>query len=263
MSTARDDGYSLVELLVVTAVVGVIAAATFGVFRTSQQVYRRASALEDAQLRARAGLALISGDLRLIGAYWTGAAGGGPAIIDATPTSITFMADVNGDSISNGVEMTTATVTRPGATTLTLGASATRVGSAFNTYTSPALNDFVHVASGSRREVRQIASITGSTLTLTAPIGGNYPSGSPVRAVEKVTYALNPSTRGLTRSVGGSGAQTFINQVSALAMTYFDGHHPGAETSDLTRIREIRISVTTEADDGTRRTMASRVRVRN
>ena len=96
MSAPRESGYSLVELLVVAAVVGLIAAGTFAVYEASQQAYRRATALEDAQLRARAGLALMAGDLRLIGAYWTGAVGAGPAILGATETSISFMADVNG-----------------------------------------------------------------------------------------------------------------------------------------------------------------------
>jgi prepilin-type N-terminal cleavage/methylation domain-containing protein len=259
----RQDGYSVVELLVVTAVVGLIAAGTLGVYQTSQHVYQRATALEDAQLRARAGVALMVRDLQLIGAYWTGAGGAGPAILAASDTSITFMADVNGETVNNGVDMTTVTATRPGATAVTLSASATRLKDAFNMYTSPALNDFLYIASGNRREVRQVTGITGSTVSLTTPITGSYPAGSLVRAVEKVTYAFNSTTRTLTRSVGGSGAQGVINQVSALAMSFFDGHHPGAATSDLPRIREIRVSLTTVADDGTPRTMVSRVRVRN
>lgn len=263
MNAARDSGYSLVELLVVLGVVAMIAAGTYGVYETSQRVYLRATTAEDAQLRARAGLALMTTDLRLIGSYWTGAGGSGPAILGATETSITFMADVEGRTVNNGVEMKTSGLSRSGARAVTLNASATRVTDAFRTYTASALNDFLYVASGSRHEVQQIAATDGSTLTLAGSLTGTYPAGSLVRAVERVTYAFNPTARSLTRAVGGSGAQTVINEVSGLALSYFDGRHPATATSDPARIREIRLSFTTHADDGTPRTMTSRVRVRN
>ena len=263
MKRPTEAGYSLLEVLVVASVVALIAAGTFAVYDASNRIYQRATALEDAQLRARAGLALMVTDLRLIGAYWTGATGAGSAIVSATPTSISFMADVNGESVHDNIDAATAAPAQAGASAVTIDAPPSRVVRIFNTYANPALNDFVYVAHGSRREVGQVTSLSGSTLTLARPLASTYPAGSLVRSVEKVTYALNPATGKLTRAVGGSGALTVVNDVAALAMTYFDGRHPGSLTSDPSRIREIHIALTTAADDHGTRAMTSRVRLRN
>ena len=263
MTARRESGYSLVEMLVVLGVVAMIATATFSVYETSQRVYLHAMAAEDAQLRARAGLALMAADLRLVGSYWSGAGASSPAILTATDTGVTFMADVESRTVQNGVEMTTSAAARSGARAVSVNAPPSRVADALRTYTASSLNDFLYIANGNRHEVHQIVSIDGATVMLGTPLRGSYPSGSLVRSVERVTYAFNPAARSLTRAVGGSGAQTVINDVSALALSYFDGRHPAALTSDPARIREILLSFTTHADDGTPRTMTSRVRVRN
>ena len=68
-----EDGFTLTELLIVIAILGMVAAAVVGVSQVSQQTYTRAASLEDAQLGARAGLDRMATELRLIGAYWSGA----------------------------------------------------------------------------------------------------------------------------------------------------------------------------------------------
>lgn len=259
----RDGGYSLAEALVVTAVVGLMAAALFGVYEVSERAYRRASSLEDAQRGARAGLDRMATELRLIGVYWTGAAGAGPAIVDAAPARITFMADVKADTVRGGQETTTAARADAGTTALLVSSTARQTAEAFNVYRDRALNDFVYVARGATREVRPLAAVVGSTLALAAPLAHAYPAGSLVRSVERVTYAFDPATESLTRSVGGSGAQTIVDRVTDLTLTYLDGQHPPAATTDPARIREIRISLTTRGPAEGLRTVTSSVRLRN
>lgn len=255
-------GYSLVELLVVLAVSSAILAALFGVHRASLEVHARATALEDAQLGARAGLDRMTTELRLVGAYWAGAARAGPAIIAADRRSIAFMADVNGDSARGDAETTTVTAAVAGSTTVSVTGPARHVADAFDVYANRALNDFVSIASGATREVRQLVAVAGTTLTLAAPLDASYPAGSVVRSVERVTYRFDPATGKLTRSVGGSGADTIVDGVVDLAITYFDGRNPPAVVADADRIREIDVRLTT-ARDGRQRTMTSRVRIRN
>lgn len=50
----KTEGYTLVELLIVVAIVGMVAGAIVGVYQVSQNIYVRATALEAAQLGARA-----------------------------------------------------------------------------------------------------------------------------------------------------------------------------------------------------------------
>ena len=257
----REDGFTLTELLLVIAILGMVAAAIVGVYQISLQTYTRATSLEDAQLGARAGLDRMATELRLIGAYWTGAPGVGNAITAATTTSVSFMADVNGDTVNNGAETTVNT--NPNSTTVGVSGTATQAANAFNVYSTSALNDYLYVANGATREVKQIAGLSGTTITLSTALTNSYAAGSVVRSVEIVTYTFNAATSGLTRSVGGSGADTIVDNVTGLTLTYFDGSNPPVQTSTLSQIREIQISLTTRGSDGSLRTMASRVRPRN
>lgn len=259
----KAEGYTLVELLIVMAIVGMVAAAILGVYQVSQDIYIRATALEDAQLGARAGLDRMASELRLIGAYWSGATGAGSAITAATATSISFMADVNGDTVVNNAETTVAAGTTASGATVQVSGTAPQADDAFNVYQSPVLNDYVYIANGAKREVKQISVLAGTTLTLVAPaLTTTYPAGSLVRSVETVTY--NFAANSLTRSVGGSGNDTIIDNVTGLTLTYLDanGINLGAAPPPAS-IREIQMSLTTQGADGSRRTMTSRVRPRN
>ena len=260
---AGDRGYTLVELLVVIAILGLVALAIGGVYQVSVQAYTRSSSLEDAQVGARTGLDRMVTELRLIGAFWNGATGAGTAITAATSTSITFMADVNADTVdaNGGVEMTVSS--NPSSTTVVVNSSATNVASSFNVYQTAALNDFLYIANGATREVSQISGVAGSTLTLTTALTNSYPTTAIVRSVEIVTYNFNAATGSLTRSVGGSGNDTIVDNMTGLTLAYFDANGTLLNPVTLSLIREIQLSVTTQGSDGSRRTMTSRVRPRN
>ena len=263
----REVGYTLVELMIVVAIVGVVAAAIFGVYQVSTQVYTRSASLEDAQLGARAGLERMVTELRLIGAFWTGATGAGTAITAATATSITFMADVTGDTVTGGAETTTTAAIASGSTTVAVSENATQAAYSFDVYQTAALNDYLYLANGATREVRQISGVSGTTLTLATALTNSYPapagSNVIVRSVEKVTYNFDAVARSLTRSVGGSGANTIVDNVTGLTLTYFDANGNLLNPVTLSLIREIQVSLTTKGSDGSRRTMVSRVRPRN
>lgn len=267
---SSDSGYTLIELLLTMAILGIVGAGIVMVYRVFDETYTRATSLEAAQLGARAGLDRMTNELRLIGAYYARVAGAGNAIVGATPTSITFMSDVDGDTVINGAETTVAAGTTATGGTVTVSGSATQAASAFNVYAPPnnTLNDYVHIANGATREVRQIQSREGTNLTLTTPLAAVYPGGAIVRSVERVTYTFNVAANTLTRSVGGGGSDTIVGddtlRVTGLTLIYLDaaGINLGA-APPLTQIREIQISLITQGADGSRRTMTSRVRPRS
>lgn len=270
----KAEGYTLVELLIVMAIVGMVAAAIFGVYQVSQDIYTRATALEDAQLGARAGLDRMASELRLIGSFWVGASGATSAIITETsppspsPTRITFMANVDDSSVINGAEATpnpTAT-----GTSVPLSLSATATADAFKVYVAnpDVNNDYIYIANGGRREVKRITAINGSTLTLApppeTPLSSAYPAGSLVRDVKRITYTRDAVANRLTRSQGGSGADPVVDNVVGLTFTYFDAVGGALGTNPTaSAIREIQMSLTTQGADGSRRTMTSRVKPRN
>lgn len=259
-----ESGYTLAELLVTLAIIGLVASAVAGVYQVSHQTYIRASSLEAAQIAARAGLDRMANELRLIGSFWFGASGAGNAITAATPTSITFMANVDDLSVINDAEATPSPTTTGNAVPLSITAGQT--GDAFKVYVSnPDLNnDYIYIANGGRREVKRITAINGNTLTLASALNLPYPAGSLVRDVKRITYAHNVAASTLTRSQGGSGADPVVDGVSGLTFTYFDttGGALGANP-DTSIIREIQVDLTVQGADGSPRRMTTRVRPRS
>jgi prepilin-type N-terminal cleavage/methylation domain-containing protein len=254
-----ERGFTLVELLIALAIGAMVAAAIVEIFQGSLSQVSHATSLEDAQSSARVGLDQMVSELRLIGSYWTGIPGAGNAITAATPSTLTFMADIDADTVSGTTETTLTGAST--ATTLTVSANA----SAFNTYATAAANDYVYVADGGTRELRQLASVTGSVVTLTAALANSYPAGSIVRSVERVSYTFDASAKTLTRTLGGGSTDTVLDNVTALTFSYFDSSGGALATTppDATAIKEVQISVTTQGTGGDLRKMTSRVRLRN
>ncbi len=309
----REDGFTLMELMIVVAILAMIAAAILGVYQVSQAIYTRSASLEDAQLSARAGLDRMAIELRLAGAYVSGAVNSIDAITAASRTSITFRGDVNGDTLnSSGDEITVCSASScsalgdPGYTSGTslVVNRATGIDGTTNPF---AANKYIYALTGPRREVGQIAAgyASGTTLTLAAGLTYNYPVGSIVRTVETVTYTFNDATHAIvaarntiTRNWDGTEPNlpdsVVVSNVTDLTLTYYRICLRGAAVCDtdadatcpfhptalpvpvsaacLAKIPqyksvlsglEIQISLTTQGNDGSRRTMISRVRPRS
>lgn len=283
----REDGFTLTELLVVIVILAMVAAAVFGVYDVSQKIYIRSTSLEDAQLGARAGLDRMATELRLAGAYLGGAIGTGSALppsimTSASSSSISFKGDVNADTLNTtGDEITVSTAYTNNTSTDLVVNRVTGSDSAKNVFQA---DKYIHIQDGPKREVARIAGGTvycgGSkpctntsltTLKLTAGltydylVPADYAMKAKVRTLEEVTYTYDPATEKITRSVDGGTADDIVENVTDLALTYYDvnGGSLGSPPTDLTQIREIEIRVTTKGSDGSRRTMTSRVRPRN
>ena len=252
-----DAGYSLAELLVATALVGLLMGAVFGVYEISQRQYGIASAGEEALLFARTALERIASDLRMAGAGWTRSDG---IFLAASSTTISFLGDINGDTLDSRERDATLDADAP------LGATTVRVssGEGFSK------GDFLQIADGAIQENRLITAVAGRSLTLAAGLSTHYPAGSSVRSVETVTYSLD--TGGiLRRTVGGSRAQPFANRVQSFTLTYWDGSDPPvplipASQADRDRIRQITVKLTVLVPSGgssVARTIESSVRPRN
>jgi hypothetical protein len=231
----------------------------------------------------------MANELRLIGSYWVGVSSCAPlpncsAITAATPTSITFMGNVsNVDtlSVSNGAEVRVSGTAS--GTSVPLNISASDTANAFKVYTGSGstLNDWIYIADGGTREVKQIASITGSTLNLASALSSPYPvppdtnvQNVLVRDVKTITYTRNAVATStcpvaltcLTRTQGGDTTpDPIVDHVTGLTFTYFDatGAALPASPPNPGLIREIRIDLTVQSPDGSARYMTTRVKPRS
>jgi len=261
----KPKGYSLVELLIALAIAGLIGGAILGVYRVSQDTYIRASSLEAAQDGARAGLDRMANELRLVGSYWVGANGAGNAITAASSTSITFMANVNDLYMPNATALEATATSVVNGTSVPLSITASDTDDAFKVYNNAALNDYIYIANGGTRDVRQITGIGSNTLTIALPpLSSTYPVGSLVRDVKTIAYTRNAGANTLTRTQGGDTTpDTLVDNVTALTFTYFKADGV-TQTIDPVLIREIQIALTVQSPDGSsRRYMTTRVKPRS
>lgn len=93
----RTGGFTLVELLVALAVVGLVLAATVGLLQQGQQGYLLGVAGLEAQQSARVALQRMAREIRNAGFDPVGA--GFPPIVNPTVTSVTLQNDLNGNGM--------------------------------------------------------------------------------------------------------------------------------------------------------------------
>lgn len=254
-----DEGFTLLEVLIVVAILGLIVSAVFSVYSVSQSAYLRSSGLADAQQENRVGIDRMATEMRLAGAYWASTA---VPITAANATSITFRGDVNGDTVdSSGNEILLAANAASGATSITVSGTIGRDG------TNPfAPGKYVYLGNGTTNEVSQIAVgyASGATIPLVTALTNAYLAGSIVRTVETVTYLFNSGTTSITRSEQGGAALTLVGNAKGMTLSYFDGSGNSLGASPtLSSIREIGISITTTGSGRSDRVMGTRVSLRN
>ena len=110
-STLKESGFSLMELLVSMAIVGVVAAAIYAIFFTSNRTYITQEEVVDAQQRARIAMDFMTRDIRMarldpLGNAEDTADGDGAGFKEATATKIRFTMDLDmngGIDASNGI----------------------------------------------------------------------------------------------------------------------------------------------------------------
>ena len=268
---AHEAGFTLAELLVTIAVLGLIMAAVLGIYTVTQRSTSVGTAAEDAQVGTRVTLETIVTDLQLINAGRPTSAG---AITTATATSLTLLGDVDNDTLdASGNNATVSTAdSAPGNTVVHVSSTqGFAVGELLSVqyFGTPKL-----MSSGSISETRQITSITGQNLSLGTPLTNSYPKHvSIVRSVETVTYNYTNAAGGtLTRTIGALAPDTLATNCPTFQLTYWQGSVPAAQILNPStqalrdQIKEIRISLACRAQSGDQtavRTMTTTVRPRN
>jgi len=242
-------GFSLTELLVTLAVLGLIMGAVFTVQLAGNSAFTAGSDLAESQQTARTAM-LIDEDLRLVGYGYLLST---PAIVAASATSVSFWAD-----LVNASTFLTADLAA-GGTTLTVATSA-----------GLSVGDTIYLVNGKTEATLTINAVPDTTSVRTAAgVGADFPRGAMVGRARRITYTWVVGI--LTRDGGdGAGAQTLATGVQSLQLGYFDVNDAPIAAANLAanlgNIRRVTIAVTAQsASPGHARAfnISSNIRPRN
>ena len=250
-SGAHERGFTLAELLVVCAVLGLVMGAVLTIYMTGTTVALSGQNRTEAQQGARSTL-LMEEDLRQAGYGFPANTVAAPVFTAASATSVTFWADLTNST-------TTLSAAAPaGATTLQV-ISGTGFASPYVLY----------LINGGVSETKTVGSATATSITLT---GGGlvnaYPIGAQVGLPRQITYSWDGV--GTLSKNDGTGAQPAATGVTAFQLSYYDATEtviPTASLSaNLANIKRVVISMTVQSAAAQNRgtfTLNASVRPRN
>ena len=257
----RDQrGYTLTELLITVAILGLVMAAVLAVQMTSNTMFLRGENQAEAQQGARAAM-LMEEDLRMAGygcpdnGCPTPPPGGTQEkFTAASATSITFWAD-----------------TLNASTTLSAAVAANATTLPVTSASGIAVNDRIYLNNGGTWETRTVTGKAGNNLTVAA-LTNAYPQGVQVGRPRQMIYQFGGAT--LSKDAGdGNGLQTLATGVQSLTFAFYDTNDAliaigglGAAATRAT-VRRIQIQTvtqsTTSAAGPTTYTINTNVRPRN
>ncbi len=247
----RESGYSLAELMVVCAVLGLAMAGVLTLYLTGSTVALSGQNRTEAQQGARSTL-LMEEDLRQAGYGFPANTSAAPVFVSASGTAVTFWADLTNTTT------TLSAAASAGATTLSVVS-----GTGF------AAPNVIYVINQGQSETATVASANSTSIALS---GGGlvnaYPAGAQVGRPRQITYSWDGVST-LSKN-DGTGSQPVATGVTAFQLSYYDPTDtliPTASLStSLVNIRRVVIAMTVQSTAGQNRatfTLNASVRPRN
>ena len=242
--TYDQEGFTLVELMVVVAIFFFILAGVFTAYITQHHASVIQAQVTDTQQNARIAMDFLSKEIRMAG--FGKPAGAVNGFSDTITPAINNDA-TGGNNVLNGTDQiivvtgyrqisTLTSAVSADATTITLVANASQ----FNTTT----RSFVCIDGVGQIDNYRVTGIAGNILTVSPALHRTYQAGAPVLLVKAITYNINDAMF-LTRNENtGGGAQPLVPNIEDLQFAYQldDGTWSNAPASPED-IRAVRINV--------------------
>jgi len=268
--SSNQRGFTLAELLVTTAIVGLVMAAVLSVQMSGATISQTSSNKAEAQQSARAAM-MMEEDLRAAGYGYppsqsqitppgVGANVTANIITAATASAITFTADVANASTSLTGAVNSAATVLP-------VTDASKI----------AVNDIIYLINYTQASSLVVKTITGNNITTVTGVTCPgvpppcYPAGAVVGRARPIAYSWDAATLTLSKdATDGSGSLPVVTGVQAFQLRYFDANDaeilPANLAANLPNIRRVMIDLTarsaTALNQGTFRGTSS-VRPRN
>jgi prepilin-type N-terminal cleavage/methylation domain-containing protein len=263
----KDQGVTLIELLIVMVIAAILVAGIYSLFITQQRSYYVQDQVSGVQQDARVALDIMARDIRMAG-FLIGSQGFNinTFTFAVTPTNNTISPDsitvVTADEFMSGGNP--ATVTNVNNNVVTLSANNTDIGNFFNIGT----RSFVVFEADSTKVIYQITGINGQTLTL-----NQFPpiylatilpavTGARIFRIKAITYSVtngvlqrDENTGAGPQPLAGDGINTIVEdlqfayQVQGNTANWWNTPAAaGATNADITMVR-INIIVRTAVPD--------------
>lgn len=100
----NDSGLSLLELMVVLAILGIVMLTLMGIAVSTSRLHWRTSSLAGAQMSARQGMSLMETEIRQAGADPGNPQIGVVGVVTAQASLLRVRADLNGDGVISTTE---------------------------------------------------------------------------------------------------------------------------------------------------------------
>ncbi len=267
----KDNGLTLIELLIALMVSGVLIAALYRTVINQQKAYTVQEQVAETQQNLRVAIDRMTREIRM--------AGYGNPLMSNTPI---FPMTAKNGPFTNVINPTNDNqVTIVGAfkqvSTLkaVLDTKIIELNGNASEFDSVGNRSYICVGG---LETHRVTSVSGNTVTLDSNLAEKHSIGAPVYKVKAITYRLSwdsayPGMPVLTRedNTDGGDPQVIAENIEKLQFTYFDGK--GKETTSPPHIQMVRVTATARTDmadhefkgtDGyRRRELISFIKVRN
>ena len=201
---ARNRNASaLVESLIALTIFAVAVLASLEFFGTARRAFFKLRDAESVQESGQAALDKMRADILLAG----------QGLIEAMDMGIVAGIEVSGTDLAIRSLAKTAGLMADGVA----GQKTIRIADADGV----SAGKEICLLNKTKGEAATIASVAGLTLTLSAPLADNYPSGeSRLLVLEKIAYSLDPSRTTIRRKINASSAQPLLEGVASFVFGY-------------------------------------------
>lgn len=228
----RDEsGFSLLELLVASAMAVLVVGGMLLIFDSVRDVHRDQSQLIDAQMTARIALEQMQRDIQLAGIGLLGLMSPLPVIEPRPDGGI----DVRYNS-DNLTARLSANMSGPSAQLVVDDATGFQAGMQVVVYDGTGAFDLVTLSGVSGNSLAHVSTLTKAYQVV---------DGAAVKRIETISYRLQ-SVNGvfwLQRQLNNDTPQPVALNVRSMTITYFDDASPPVAFTPVTLVDQLRVNV--------------------